>query len=117
MNKDHACQRDKTVIVKEKGKITQLKMGKITHITCEGYLSSIHIIGKQEPIKVSKSLKVFESELLEFGYLRANNNTLVNMKNIVSYQKGNKHNITLSSNKQIKISRRKLYLFKAIFEK
>ncbi len=116
MNKDHACQRDKTVIVKEKGEIHQVEMEKITHITCEGYLSSIHLINREEPIKVSKLLKLFETELLEFGFLRANNNTIVNIKNIASFKNRDKHTITLRSNKQIKISRRKLYLFKAIFK-
>ena len=116
INKDYSCQINKGVIAKEKGKSTQIEMEKITHITCEGYLSSIHLTDREEPIKVSKLLKLYEGELLEFGFLRANNNTLVNTKNIVNLTKEENYNITLTSNKQIKISRRKLHLFKEFFE-
>ena len=117
MNKDYVCQRNKTVIVKQRGETHQLEMEKITHITCDGYLSSIHLIDKEESIKVSKLLKLFEEELIEYDFIRVNNNTLVNIKNIASVKNKEKQIIINSTNQQIKISRRKLHLFKSFLNK
>lgn len=51
----------------------------ITHLVCDGYITTIHLYNKK-PIVISKILKHFESELNEFGFIRANNNTIVNLK-------------------------------------
>jgi DNA-binding LytR/AlgR family response regulator len=62
----------------------------------------------------SVSLKMFEREYKDFGFIMANNNTLVNTEYIECFYLGNNRSLILSNGIQIKISRRKLHLFKSI---
>lgn len=111
MNKDFSKQRDQRLIVNERGKTQFIDIIEITHLTCEAYLTTIHTIkGKQ--ITVTKLLKEFEKELVDFGFFRVNRNTLINMKYIASMKTRNKPSIELLNNCEIFVSCRRLSQFK-----
>ncbi len=114
INSDYSYQRNKKLVLKEKNTIKQISLDRITHLTCDGYLTSVYTIDNKT-ITVSKLLKNFEIELIPYGFIRANHNALVNVNNIIEIQKGNKRYVVLSNKKEIKVSRRKLCLFKEIF--
>lgn len=60
------------------------------------------------------SLDGLDSELVHQGFIMANNKTLVNTQNIECFYLGNNRSILLNNGTQIKISRRKLHLFKEL---
>ncbi len=111
MEKDFSCQKDKKLVLKEKGRTHLVEIDNITHITCEGYITKIHTI-KNEDIIISKLLKYFEIELAEKGFIRANHNTIVNLSKINSIQFGKKRRVTLNNGIEVNISRRKMYNFR-----
>ena len=114
IEKNYSCQSDKKLVLKEKNTIKQIDMDKITHLMCDGYLTSVYTIDNKT-ITVSKLLKKFEIELSQYGFIRVNHNALVNVHNIVEFQKGYKRCIILSNKKEVKVSRRKLCLLKEVF--
>ncbi|MDR1654244.1 MAG: LytTR family transcriptional regulator [Prevotellaceae bacterium] len=96
------------ITVKERNKISILLISDITHITCSGYLSTIHTIcGKR--INVAKPLKEYENELSEFDFIRINHCTLVNFQYVTAVQLG-KLRTLLVNNTSLKISRRKMQI-------
>ncbi len=111
MYKDFRFQRDNKIIVKEKGKSTLIKTDQITHITCIGSLSKVHTINNKS-YSITKLLKQFDSELSNFGFMRANHNTIVNMMHVNEIYGFQKRKLLLTNNIEIKISRRKMYLFR-----
>mgnify|MGYP000855914148 CR=1 FL=1 len=115
-NKKFLEQNERKVLLKDKDSIYQANMKDITVITCESYLSTVHFLNDQKPISVSKLLKEFENELESFGFFRANRNSLINLRNISSYQGSCKRTITLSDNQKICLSYRKVPLLQRIFK-
>lgn len=115
MKKDFSCQRDKKVALKEKGKTIMADMDKITHLTCESYLTTTHLIDNTT-ITISKKLKHFEIELAEYGFIRVNHNSIINTKYILSIMGGCKRMVILANNNKVRISRRKMCYFMRIIE-
>lgn len=118
---DYSKQRDKKIILKEKSKTSLIDIRKITHIKCDGHISTIYTINNVN-ISVSKLLKHFESELAEFGFIRVNHNTIVNTMNIIDYCNNCMKNkfirkIVLINNVEINISRRKMHVLQDFFLK
>lgn len=111
MEKDFSYQKDKKLVLKEKGRTHLVEIDNITHITCEGYITKIHTI-KNEDIIISKLLKYFEIELAEKGFIRANHNTIVNLSKIDSIQSGKKRLVILDNGIEVNISRRKMCKFR-----
>ncbi len=110
MNIDFNCQRNNKIVLKEKSVIKLIGMSDIILITCDGYLTRVFIENGQS-ITISKLLKEFEIELEDYGFIRVNHNSIVNVYHIRSIERGNNRVLTLSNNLIIKISRRKLYKF------
>ncbi|MBN2682293.1 MAG: LytTR family transcriptional regulator DNA-binding domain-containing protein [Bacteroidales bacterium] len=115
MKKDFSCQKNKKLVLKEKGKTHFVDLDIITHLSCEGYITKIHSIDNEEII-VSKLLKHFEIELAEQGFIRANHNTIINMSKIDSIQTSRKRTVKLINGMEINISRRKLCNFKSVLD-
>ncbi len=116
MTKDFSLQKNNKIVLKTKGILNFIEMDKITHITCEGSLTTVYTINNSDFV-ISKILKHFERELLNFAFLRANNNTIVNMMHVKEIQSSPKRSMLLTNNIEVKISRRKLYLFNEFLEK
>ncbi len=51
MKKDYNCQKGKKLIVNEKGEFHQIDIERISHISCDGYLSTINLMNKFTFIK------------------------------------------------------------------
>ncbi|MDY0143477.1 MAG: LytTR family DNA-binding domain-containing protein [Bacteroidales bacterium] len=111
MEKDFSYQKDKKLVLKEKGRTYLVEIDNITHITCEGSITKIHTI-KNEVIIISKLLKIFEIELADKGFIRANHNTIVNLSKIDSIRSGKKRLVTLNNGIEVNISRRKMCNFR-----
>ncbi len=111
MKTNFNCQDGRKVRIKSKAKIHFIEMSQITHIICEGYLSRIYSLNF-DIINVSKLLKSFEEELSEFGFVRANRSTLVNLYHVKEYISGSNRTLVLVNDTKINISRRRVFLFR-----
>lgn len=112
MKTDYNCQKGQKLIIKEKGKLHQVDVEQITHITCSGYVSFVHQADQADDIIVCRLLKDFETELSEdIGFFRANRNTLINLSYMVSYEHNSHINVVMKENIKVIISRRKLHPF------
>lgn len=110
-------RRDNSKIeLREKGKIRLIERDKITYLICDGYLTTVYTSDNNQ-FTVCKLLKQFETELYEFGFIRLNYNTIVNMKYVCEIQTTPERIIILKNNTQITVSRRRKYLLKEYFAK
>jgi len=55
---DFSSQRDKTILLKEKGKVHQIAIEDIVYIECDGYLSTLHTNNKNNPVTCSVLLQL-----------------------------------------------------------
>jgi len=102
------------IALKEKGQITCVAINDITHISCTGYLSTVHTVNNKM-ITVSKLLKDFDEELSKSGFIRVNYNTLINSKHIETVKRGEKRKITLVNKVEVGVSRRRMYIIRNLF--
>lgn len=109
---DYSKQRDKTIVLKEKGKTQQLFVENIVYIECNGYISTIHMNNGNKPETFSVLLKEIEKEVNGYGFCRINRNTLVNLKYFKSFVAGQKRCFVIENGTEMKISRRKWCIFK-----
>ncbi len=116
MKKIFNLQRDNKIILKEKGKTTLIQTDKITHLTCRGSLTTVHTADNNNYI-ITKLLKQYETELSKFGFIRANNSTIVNMIHVCEIRCSTKRKIILANDVEVNISRRRMYLFREFLEK
>jgi len=108
MKKNFSIPKGEKLLVSEKGRKRFIEIEKITHITCEGHISTIHTIDKNK-IHTYKLLKEYENELKELRFIRTNNNSLCNLSNISEYRKkGSKHILIMVDDSEVEISKRKL---------
>jgi len=105
MRINYNSQKGEKIILKEKGIIHQVSIEDITHITCDSTICTFHLIDRR--ISVSKSLKLFEEELSQFGFFRTNRNTLVNLMFLEKQSNKTQPQIILNTGVSIPISRRK----------
>ncbi len=115
MKLDFSKQIGKKIAVFEKGRTIFVDVETITYLQCDGYITIIYL-SSNESYSVSKLLKLFELELSEYGFLRANHNTIVNPKNISTICSTGCKKIIQTHNHEIKVSRRKAYLFKELLK-
>jgi len=111
MNFDFSKQIGKKIAVCEKTRTTLIGIDTITHLICDCYVTTLYHTD-QEPISSSKLLKHFEVELNEFGFLRVNNNTIINPNHISGIEFSCQRKILHINHSEIKVSRRRAYLFK-----
>ena len=112
---DTIVQQNKKIALKEHQCVTYVEVETITHISCEGYLSTIYTIDNKTTT-VSKLLKHFEIELSNLGFIRINRATIVNSKYIAMLRRGNRRKITLVNGVEVAISRRKLYQIRELLQ-
>lgn len=111
MDLDFSKQRDKKLAIVEKKKTRLIDIDTITYLECDGYITTIYLIS-HETINVSKLLKHFENELTEYGFVRANHKSIVNPKYITGILSTICGKILQINDSEIKVSRRKAFLFK-----
>ncbi len=111
MKTDYNCQKGQKLVINEKAEFHQIDIEKISHISCDGYISTIYILGEKENISTSHLLKDFEEDLSDMGFFRVNRNTLINLNHVDSYQSNGKPVVIMSNNQKFIISRRRLSAF------
>lgn len=74
-------------------------------IADESY-THIHLVGGQK-IMVSKLLKEYEELLEEYNFFRVHNSSLINLKHVTKYMKGEGGYVTMSDGSSVEVSRRK----------
>ena len=84
-----------------------IKAGDILYITIDLTLSSVFVQHRENPYYLAKQLKEFDTELAEYGFFRANGNTLVNGVYVKSIEmEKTKRFLLLQNGKKISLSRR-----------
>ena len=84
-----------------------INVGDILYITIDLTLSSVFVQHRENPYYLAKQLKEFDTELVDYGFFRANGNTLVNGIYVKSLEtEKNKHFFLLQNGKKIPLSRR-----------
>ena len=105
---DYSNQKNKTIILEDKGKISQFLIENIVYFECEQYISTVHLFNTKETKSFCKQLKIIEKELAEYEFLRVNRNALVNMKYADNAVSSNKKRCLIVNNSiEIQVSRRK----------
>lgn len=112
MKRDFNCQNGRKIKIVSKSKTLFFEIAEITHIECDGYLSTVYSLNSQ-PFVVAKLLKLFERELSDYGFLRVNKCTLVNLLHVKEYSSGKERILTLKNDIKINISRRKVFHFRS----
>ncbi len=69
---DFSKQRDKTIVLKEKGKARQFFIENIVYIECDGYISKVHLNNGEYPESFAILLKVIEREVNGYDFCRIN---------------------------------------------
>jgi DNA-binding LytR/AlgR family response regulator len=111
MEYDYSKQIGHKIMISEKSKRIHVNMEDITHITCDGYVSTVHLVDETK-YSEARLLKHFEEELADYGFLRTSHNILVNSKYLLKEQtiKGRLH---LSVHGiEIVVSKRKASVFR-----
>ncbi len=114
---DYSNQKDKTIILKEKGKAHQIFIENIVYVESGGYVSTIHIKDGISPVSCSKLLKEIEEKVDGYGFYRINRNTMVNLKYFKSYISGKKRCVETTTEVEMKVSRRKWCVFRKNLDK
>ena len=109
---DFSKQRNKTIVLNEKGKVRQFFVENIIYVEYDGYVSTVHLNNGDEPESFAILLKEIEKEINGFGFCRINRNTLVNLKYFKSFVAGQKRCFVIEKGIEMKISRRKWCVFK-----
>ncbi len=104
---DYSDQRDKTIILKEKGKVHQIAIKDIVYVKCESYISTIHTFNRRKTISASILLKDIEEKVNGYGFCRINRNTLVNLTYFDSYVSCKKRCFKTTTGVEMNVSRRK----------
>ena len=115
MEFDFSKQNDQKLKIKEKSQISFIEMSEILYLQCEGYLTTIYLVNKTS-VAIAKLLKDFEDELTQFGFLRVNHYTLINVRHINTLKICKQQRVVFINDVEIKISRRKLHLLKELLK-
>jgi len=114
MNFDFSKQRDKKLSIREKMQTSLIRYDEIIYLECTGNLVFVHHTKDETPFSYSNSLALIEKELLEYGFMRINDNMLINMYHVQKLI-SKKHEILVGNNKILSISRRKWKKVKEFF--
>lgn len=100
-------QIDRTLQIKEETTTSFITLEKIEYIHCEGYLSTIFTVSG-EKYSTARALKYFEALLFDYGFIRTNRNSLVNIMHITDCTLGSSPSVTLVGETKISIAKRRI---------
>ncbi len=78
-------QKNKKIVLNEKGKMHFLNLEQISFICSNDYLLIIHLISNKDKITITGKLREFEIKLKEFGFAKINRSCIVNLTVINTY--------------------------------
>ena len=108
---DFNAQNEKVIFITGKIESFRLKVKDITHISCEAYECTIHLINGAT-CSVVHLLKEFEEKLKGLDFFRANRRTLINTEYFIGSRITHKARTVNINGITIEISRRKVALLK-----
>jgi len=111
---DYSAQKDKTILITQKTRISNVRIENINFIKCHGEVSTICFVDKRNPIVVSRLLKKFEIELKQYGFIRSTHNILINIYQIHELKNSGCREIIMKNDEIVKVSVRKLPKIKHI---
>jgi DNA-binding LytR/AlgR family response regulator len=114
MNFDFSKQKHNILAIKEKTQTTMVRYDEITYVECNGSLVFVFHTKNHKPFSYSKSLLEIECELTDSGFRRINHNKVVNMQHVLNLNP-KKHEITLTNEITLTVSRRKWPNIKEFF--
>ncbi len=109
---DFSKQRDKTIVLKEKGKVRQFFIENIVYVECDGYVSTVHLNNGDKPEFFAILLKEIEKKVNGYGFCRINRNTIVNLRCFKNFVAGQKRCFVVEDGTEMKVSRRRWCVFK-----
>lgn len=92
------------------------QVGDIVFCDAEGSYTKIHLTDGQQHL-VSRNLKDFENLLMDSGFCRVHHSSLINLRHVTKYIKGDGGYVILSGGHHVDISRRKKEEFLALLNK
>jgi DNA-binding LytR/AlgR family response regulator len=113
MEWDISKQIGKRVAIVEKSKISYVDMENITHITCDGYVSTVHLVNGNDYFSAHLLID-YEKDNSHYGFLRVNRKTLVNIRHVTDTQRTQR--ILHIGNIVITVSKGKMSLLKKMSE-
>lgn len=99
-------KNEKKIVLKTSENINLVEVKEIIHCESDGPYTIFNINGKQKII-VSKSLKEYDELLKEYGFFRAHQSHLVNIKFIERFEKSDGGFLVLKNGEQVPVSTRK----------
>ena len=92
------------------------KTDEIIYCKADGNYTTLYLTEKREQL-ISKNLKDFENLLFDSGFCRVHHSSLINMKHIQKYIKGEGGYVILTDDHHVDISRRKKEEFLSLLDK
>ncbi|MBQ8958463.1 MAG: LytTR family transcriptional regulator [Bacteroidales bacterium] len=106
---------NRIVIGSSKG-LKQVEVGRISHILCEDYLCTLHLINISESITCTKSLRYFEQALQSFPFVRIHYHAMVNLEKVTEVScKGRQHHVVMTDGTVLPIAVRRWLTFRNAF--
>ncbi len=100
------AHQDRIIVRTAKG-FRQVEVAQISHILCDDYLCTLHLINKS-PITCAKSLRHFEQALAPYPFVRIHHNAIVNLDCVAEVQcKGRQRHAVMTDGTALPISVRK----------
>ena len=100
-----------TITEKSKSRTFYVYVADITHITCNEYVSTVHLADGTK-CEEARKLTHFAKDLKKYDFRRANHHTLINAKHLsISQTISGKRHIQVH-NTDIVVSKRNVHLFK-----
>ena len=99
-----ANEQPKTLIVRERDQVMYLAIDKLQYIEGSGKTQMAHVLGKDAPMELHKSMQELEKELTPQGFLRIHKGYLLNYRFI---RRIGDNEVSLTSGEMLPISRRK----------
>lgn len=103
MKKEYS-QANKTIVLKERCKISLVKVEHITHIYSDAYLVVVHLDEEDIKYRVTDTLDRFENSLNNCGFFRISRNCIVNLAHVTSYSTINRK-LTLHNKVEVCVAR------------
>ena len=96
------------ITIKERDRTISLLSDDVMHITCSGYISTVHTTDRKI-YRSSKLLKQYEEELTDDGFVRINHSTLINFSTVKNVKIEKNRRLLLNDEQEFIISRSKIY--------
>lgn len=94
----------KKIVIPSKNKFFVFSIEDIICLEGEGNYTNF-ILNNHTKVMSSRTMKEYEILLSEYGFFRAHQSTLINLRHVVSYTKGEGGSVIMSDEKEIIISR------------